>query len=77
MRFVAMADGVYYDRDVITLMGRERWARVITLGRHRQDDRGRRWWTWEELEECEGILNFEDGIGDEEGRQDATPDAPE
>jgi hypothetical protein len=71
-----MADVVYRDRDVIELMGRERWARVIALGRHHHDDRGRRWWTWEELEECEGILDFEDGIEDE-GRRDATPGAPE
>jgi hypothetical protein len=71
-----MSGGLYYDRDVISLMGRERHARVIALDRHHHDDRGRRYWTWEELEECEGILDWEDGI-EQEGRQAGTPDDPE
>jgi hypothetical protein len=70
-----MSDGVYYDRDVIELMGRERFWRVVELDRHHHDDRGRRWWSWDDLLECEGILDWEDGM--EEGRQDATPDGPE
>jgi hypothetical protein len=67
-----MADGVYRDRDVIELMGRERFWRVVELDRHHHDDKGRRYWSWDELVECEGILDFEDGI--EEGdHRDTTP----
>jgi hypothetical protein len=71
-----MADGVYYDRDVILLMGYTRFWRVVELDRHHHDDRGRRYWLEADLQECEGILDFEDGI-DEGGRRDATPDGPE
>jgi hypothetical protein len=69
-----MADGVYYDRDVIELMGRERFPRIVELDRHHHDDRGRRYWLEADLVECEGILDFEDGKG---GSRDATPDCPE
>jgi hypothetical protein len=70
-----MSGELYYDRDVSMLMGRERHARVVALGRHHHDDRGRRWWSWDELLECEGIIDFEDGIEEEDGRDD-TPDHP-
>jgi hypothetical protein len=71
-----MSGEQFFDRDVIVLMGRERHARAVALDRHHYDDRGRRVWTWEALEECEGILDWEDGI-DEGGRRDASPDGPE
>jgi hypothetical protein len=71
-----MADGVYRDRDVVELMGSDRFRRVVELDRHHHDDEGRRYWSWDELVECEGILDFEDGI-DEGDRRDATLDGPE
>jgi hypothetical protein len=71
-----MSDRVYYDRDVIELMGRERFARVVDLDRHHHNDEGARYWLEPDLLECEQILDWEDGRR-KKGRQGATPDGPE
>jgi len=47
-----MPGELFYDRDAIVLVGRERFARLVSLGRHHHDDRGRRYWTEEDLEEA-------------------------